>query len=144
MPIQEHEPLSHEPTLMSADKRAWCSGCWEKRGRKQPRIAVFQFAMNSTPRPTAPGETIAYGYMTLNKFHDREPEELLKEIEKIDPEFFDDYPRKPSTPLDDAFKRAAIGELARAFYRHGLSAYGKPNLRKPPTPVPTGTPLATL
>jgi hypothetical protein len=41
-----------------------------------------------------------------------------------------------SKPMTEPEKRAAIGEAARSFYRHGLSAYGKPGLRKqsPSTP----------
>jgi hypothetical protein len=116
---------------------------WSKRALKQPNAAVFQFGMNSTPRPTAPDETIAFGYMSLNKFHDREPEAVLATIEALDPNFFDSYPRKPGTKLDAAFKKAAIGELARAFYRHGLAAYGKPNLRKGAAQSPS-VPLAAI
>jgi len=143
MPIQEHEPLSTQPNLLSAEKRAWTMVPWSKRALKQPNAAVFQFGMNSTPRPTAPDETIAFGYMSLNKFHDREPEAVLATIEALDPNFFDSYPRKPGTKLDAAFKKAAIGELARAFYRHGLAAYGKPNLRKGAAQSPS-VPLAAI
>lgn len=137
-----HEPISSDPTLPSPDKRTWCHRMWNLRGPKQPWFAVFQYAMNSTMRPSAPDETIAYGYVTLNKFHDREPQIVLKAIEEVDPHYFDDFPRKPTTVLDEDFKCAIIGELARALYRFGLSAYGKPGLRKgagepggPPQPL---------
>ncbi len=146
--MKEHDPLSDEPVLLSAEKRAWCASPWEKRGRRQPRLAVFQFAMNSTPRPTAPEETISYGYMKLNKFHDREPEAVLAAIDAVDPEFFDSWPRKATTALSSpsewsAFKKGAVGELARAYYRLGLAAYGKPKLRRPKD-APPGEPLATI
>jgi len=144
MPIQEHEPLSSEPGLMSADKRAWWAGAWEKRALKQPRMAVLQYAMNSTRRPTAPDETVAYGYVSLNKFHDRESLVVLKTIETLDVQFFDSFPRKSTTALDETFKKAIIGEACRAFYRHGLSAYGKPGLRKHSEPLDPENPLATL
>jgi hypothetical protein len=143
MAIQEHEPLSVEPALPTEERRKHFARPWAKRGIKQPWIAVFHYAMNSTPRPSAPDETIAFGYMNLNKFHDREPEAVVKTIEEVDPNFFDDFPRKPTTALDSAFKKAAVGELARVFYRYGLSAYGKPGLRKQPAPTP-GTPLAAI
>jgi hypothetical protein len=143
MSIQEHEPLSAEPAVPTEERRKHYASAWTKRGIKQPWIAVFHYAMNSTPRPSAPNETIAFGYMNLNKFHDREPEAVMKVIEEIDPNWFDNIPRKPTTTLDAAFKRAALGELARIFYRYGLSAYGKPNLRKQADPAP-GTPLAAI
>lgn len=83
--------------------------------------------------------------MNLNKFHDREPDAVLEIIEEKDPKFFDTFPRKKGTKLTTAFKKAAIGEAARAFYRHGMAAYGKPKLRKPaPPPPPPPKPLATL
>jgi hypothetical protein len=145
MAIQEHEPLSSEPGLMSIEKRSFWAGLWPKqRHPKQPRLAVLQYAMNGTMRPTAPGESILYGYMTLNKFHDREPEAVLKVIEGLDSDFFAAYPRREDTILDDEFKKAVIGEAARAFFRHGLSAYGKPKLRKTADPIPAGSPLVTL
>jgi len=129
---------------MSADKRAWWGAPWSGRALKQPRLAVFHYAMNSTPRPTDPGETVAFGYMSLNKFHDREPEAVLRAIEALDPNFFDSYPRKASTQLDPAYKKAVIGEAARVFYRHGLAAYGKPGLRKQDDPPTPGSPLAAI
>jgi len=143
-PEQQHLPLNSNPGLLSEDKRKWCASSWNKRALKQPRIAVFHYAMNSTPRPTAPDETIAYGFMTLNKFHDREPEAIRKTIEALDPEWFDSYPKKEGTDFDDSFKKAVIGELARAFYRHGLAAYGKPGLRKSESDEVTNSPLAAL
>lgn len=138
MPIKEHDPLSDEPTLLSPEKRAFCANSWGKPGAfKQAKVMVFHHAMNTTPRPTAPDESIGYGYMNNNKFHDREPKAIQEAIEKVDPTWFDDYPRKASTALDDDFKRGVISELARTFYRYGLAAYGKPGLRKqddPPQP----------
>jgi hypothetical protein len=129
MPIQEHPPLDSSHELMSPKKRAWWAEVWDKRPLKQPRLAVLQFAMNSTPRPSAPNETIAFGYMNLNKFHDRESLAIVEAIEAIDPTFFDTYPREASTTFDVDFKKAQVGEAAKAFYRHGLAAYGKPGLR---------------
>lgn len=136
MAEKKHEPISGEPTLMSPEKRAWWAATWAARpSPKQPRLAVLSYVMSATMRPTARDETILHGYMALNKFHDREPELLLAEIEKLDPGFFEAYPRNPGTKLDDAFKRAAIGEAARCFFRHGLSAYGKPGLRRKAGPL---------
>lgn len=140
--VREHDPINEEPLLLSPRKRAWWADLWPGRPVKQPRVAVLQWAMNSTPRPSHPDETVAYGYMNLNKLHDREPEAIVRAIESQDPSFFETYPRSDGTQPDDTFKKGAVGEAARAFYRHGLSAYGKPNLRK--KPAPSGTPLATL
>lgn len=141
---QEFEPLSADPTLLSEEKRTWWAGLWDKRGLKQPRLAVFQFAMNSTLRQTASNETIAWGYTNLNKFHDKEPEAVLTAIEKLDPTFFESYPRRTSTTYDLTFKKNVISEAARTFYHHGLAAYGKPKLRKQTDSNPVGTPLAAL
>ena len=128
--IRKHEPLNDQSNLMSEEKRKWCAQPWRKTGMEQPRIAVFQTAMNTTPRPTNPKESIACGYMKLNKFHDRESGEIWKAIEKLNPHFFDTYPRRSGTKLTETFIRAVIGEIAQAFYRHGVAAYGKPKLRK--------------
>lgn len=128
MTQRKHAP-KNAFALMSVDKLAWRSAAWEKRPMKQPRVAVFQFAMNATPRPTRPDETVAYGYMNHNRFHDREPEAILRAIEELDPEFFDTYPRKRGTELTDRFKRMVSGEAAREFYRQGRVAYGIPGLR---------------
>lgn len=98
---------------------------------KQPRVAVCQYAMNATPRRTRPDETLAYGYMDMNhnRFHDREPEAILRVIEELDPEFFDTYPRNRGTASADRFKRMVVGEAAREFCRQGRAAYGIPGLR---------------
>lgn len=128
----QYDPKSESSEIMSPEKRDWWASLWDKKGLKQPRIAVLQFAMNSTPRPTCPEETVAYGYMVGSKFHDKEPELLLSVIEDLDPDFFVTFPRRSLTKLNYAFKKAAIGEAARSFYRHGLAAYGKPGLRKHP------------
>lgn len=130
VPVQEHAPKSDTPTVLSPEKRKFFATARPGSDFKQPRLAVFQHAMNRTPRPTEPSESIAYGYMNLNKFHDREPEAVMLAIREIDPHFWDDYPRRPGKEADDDFVKAAIGEAARAFYRHGLAAYGKPGLRK--------------
>ncbi len=111
---------------------------------KQPNIAVFHHAMNTTGRPSAPDESIAYGYMLLAKFHDREPEAIVKAMEAIDPKWFDAYPRKAGTVLDMKFKRAIVGELARTFYHYGLAAYGKPGLRKGADDMDTSSPLGAM
>jgi hypothetical protein len=141
----KHEPLDSEPGLMSATKRSWWAAPWDKRPVKQPRLGVFQYAMNSTVRPTAPNESVAYGYVSLSKFHDREPEAVLKAIEALDPSFFDSFPRRDlNAPMDVADKKAAIGDAARVFYRHGLAAYGKPGLRKNKTPATLSAPLAVI
>ena len=144
MPEQQHLPLESRPSLLSPDKRKWCSEPWEKRQARQPRIAVFQYAMNATRRPSNPDETIAYGYMVLNKFHDREPEAVLRAIQELDPNYFDSYPRKPDTELTEVFKKAIIAELARVFFRYGLAAYGKPGLRKSSDVPQLSEPLAAI
>lgn len=126
----EHDPLSREPAVPSPEKRAFHARPRNGGGLRQPNIAVFHHAMSTTPRPSSPDDSVAFGYMELAKFHDREPEAIVTAIEAIDPAWFDDYPRKPGTKLDDRFKRAVVGELARTFYKYGLSAYGKPGLRK--------------
>lgn len=132
MPIQKNQPLSDQPNLMSEEKRNWWLQPWRKQGMEQPRVAVLHTAMNTTPRPTNPNQSIASGFMKLNKFHDRESGEVWKAIQGIDPNFFNTYPRRKGTKLTEAFIRATIGEAAQAFYRHGLTAYGKPKLRKQP------------
>lgn len=132
MPIQQHEPLESGPGLMSEAKRQWWAAPRSGGPFKQPRLAVFQHAMNTTPRPTAPSESIAHGYVNNNKFHDREPGLVRKAMEAIESSFFDTFPRKDSEePMADQTKDAAVGEAARAFYRHGLAAYGKPGKRRP-------------
>lgn len=132
MPIQEHEPLPESTGTMSEEKRKWWDGKWQiPNGLKQTRKALFHHAMNTTPRPTSPDEAIEYGYVTNNKFHDREPEAVVNGMLAVDPHFFNSYPRRETTQLNKAFLRAVIGEAARAFYRHGFAAYGKPDLRKP-------------
>jgi len=119
---------------MSTDKRNW----WDAVLRqprpgelKQTRKAALHHVMNTTPRPSNPNEAIEYRYTTNNKFHDREPGVIVDGLLVIDPHFFDTYPRRKGTKLDRAYMGAIIGEAARAFYRHGLAAYGKPDLRKP-------------
>ena len=142
--MAKHEPLNQNPDLMSAEKRAWWAQRWPGRSPKQPRLVVFQFAMNSTMRPTAPDETIAMGYMGLEKFHDREPGLVLAAIEEQDPSFFDTYPRRKKDHTDEEWvkaKCAIIGHAARAFYRHGRPSYGKPGLRKDSS---TQAPLVAL
>lgn len=132
MPEQQFEPLNSEPDLMSEEKRTWCASLLPRGGAmKQPKVIIFLQAMAVTPRPSAPDESILFGYMHLNKFHDREPEAILKAIESAFPTFFDDFPRRPNTEFNDKFKKAIIGEMAKAFCRHGLAAYGKPGLRGP-------------
>lgn len=129
--IKMHEPLEESSELMGAPKRAWWAGGYRspRTGLMVARVCVLQHVMNTTPRPTEPKESIAFGYMRLNKFHDREPEALVTAIEEIDPGFYETFPRKAGTELTLAFKKAVTGEAARSFYRHGLAAYGKPNLR---------------
>lgn len=145
MAINEPE-LNPNPNLMSAEKRAWWAQEWSGHLPKQSRLAVFQYAMNSTIRPTAPDETISFGYLNMDKFHDFEPALILSVIEQQDLSFFDTYPRKRHVFKDEEwikFKCAIIGEAAKAFYRHGLASYVKPNLRKSKHSS-YGIPLAAL
>jgi len=130
MSIQMHKPLDPTPGLMSeALRRFWEQELPRPSALKQTRVMALHAAMNTLPRPTSPGESIGYGYQRNNKFHDREPAAIREFLEQVDPSFFDSYPRRASTEFTDKSKEAAIGEAARAFYRHGLAAYGKPLLR---------------
>lgn len=131
MAIKQHEPLDSTPELLSEDKRKWFSSLHSTiDSLAQSRLFVFQTAMNATPRPTQPDESIAFGYMRLNKFHDREPEKIVESIELIDKDFFNSYPRREGTLLDLQFKKQVVSEAARTFYKFGLASYGKPKLRK--------------
>ncbi len=143
-PVAEHEPLSADAIQLSEEKKAFCAKPWIKQGVKQPHIAVFNYACQSTPRPSDPKETIAYGAMNLNKLHDHEPEAIIKAIEAVDPNWFDTYPRKPGTNFDMNFKKKVVSELARTFFRYGLNAYGKPGLRTGNSSNGSSTPLAGL
>jgi hypothetical protein len=143
--MTQFEPLSDEPGLMSEDKRLFWSKEWTNPGGiMTPNLALFQYAMNGTLRPTNPRETIAMGYTRGSKFHDREPEAVVKAMLVLNPAFFNSYPRKEGTPVDMQLMKAAVGEAARAFYRHGLSAYGKPGLRKQEPPPAVGTPTVVI
>lgn len=141
MAIKIHEPLDTDPIPMSVEKRVWCASPWTGRGSVQPRIAVFHYVMNATRRPSSPNETLAFAVMNNNKLHDREPTLIIESIEKIDENYFNDYPRRSTTEFDMDFKKGVISELVRAFYRHGFTAYGKPGLRKDPD---NDSPLAVL
>jgi hypothetical protein len=138
------QPLDDSSEPMSATKQAWWASAWPKKlPLKQPRVALFHYAMNGTLRPTEPTETMAFGYTNMKKFHDRESGIILDVIEAQDPDFFSTFPRKPGTELTPEFKRAAIGEAAKAFYHHNQAAYSKPKLRKQ-TPSSTPQPLVTI
>lgn len=131
MPV--HSPLAASSSTMSEAKRNFWSAQWRRSSSSigQIRVAVLQHVMNTTPRPTYPDHSLALGYCLHEKFHDREPALIVREIEAIDPAFFDEYPRsRKSQPMTEKEKSAAVGEAARAFYRHGAAAYGKENLRK--------------
>jgi len=139
--VKGAKPMSSDPALLSPEKRKWWSELWPTHPPKQPRMAVLFYAMSVVMRPTTRDETILYGYVTLQKFHDREPEAVLKVIEGLDSGFFDTYPRKSGTKLTKAYKKAVIGEAAQCFFRYGIPAYGKPNLRGPkPKPKPKAVP----
>lgn len=128
MPIRQHEPIESGSGLTSEPKRQRRAKPWAGKALRQPRAAALQHAMNTTPRPTAPSESVAHGYMNSNKFHDREPGLARQAMEKLDPSFFDTFPRKgPDSPMSSQAKDAA-----RALYRHGLAACGKPALRSEP------------
>ncbi len=110
---------------MTGPVRTWWWSAWScANGPKQPRLTLLQFAMNSETRPTAPEETIAYGYVNNRKFHDREPGIVLAVMEAADAWFFKDFPRDDfAKPMTDAHKRAVIGMAARTFYRCGQPGY---------------------
>lgn len=142
--MAEHEPLESSFVTLSESKRAWWWDRWFKRpSPKQPRQAVLCYVVSATMRPSMPDETILFGYLHSEKgLYDGEPEALLQAIEDIDSGFFDTFPRKPNTVPDAAFKKAAIGEAMRSFFRCGIPAHGKKNLRR--EVVPQSGPLATL
>ncbi len=128
--MNQFDPKDNKPTPMSAAKRDFWNGPFvSPSGITTCRLAVFHYAMNSTVRPTDPSQTIAYGYVQGNKLHDREPELLVQVILAQDPNFFDSYPRKPGAPVTMDLMKTAVSDAARAFYRHGMPAYGKPGLR---------------
>jgi hypothetical protein len=141
--VAEHEPLSDEPEELSPAKRNWCNQPWTKRGYKTPHIAVFFFVVFGENRPSAKDEKLAWGIVALNKLHDKEPGYIVQKIEEVDPEWFNSYPRKPSTTFDLAFKKVVVGELAKAYLRFGRTGYGKPELRGPKDKQSDGT-LAAL
>lgn len=149
MSIKEHDPISSKPPLMSPTKRAWWAGLRKNPSKpdarkKQPRMAVLFYIVASASRPSDPDETLLWGCVGLNKLHDKEPELIVTLIEKIDPNFFDSYPREPSTALNMTFKKAQVGEACRSFFKHGLASYGKPGLRKTADPPSDDAPLAAL
>jgi len=128
-----HSPLAASSSVMSEAKRKFWAAQWRGSASSigQIKVAVLHHVVNTTPRPTYPDHSLALGYTIHDKFHDREPTLIVKEIEAIDPTFFDEYPRaRKSEHMTEKNKCAAVGEAARAFYRHGAAAYGKEGLRK--------------
>jgi len=128
--MKKHQPIL-PATMMSKEKRDWWAAPWRRPtpGLQQPRMAVLHFVMNTTPRETAPAESIAFGYLRNDKLHDREPAALLRAIAAIDPNFFEGFPQKLGTSADRVLA-FALSDAIRAFYRHGLHAFGIPGRRK--------------
>lgn len=128
-----NSPLAASSSAMSEAKRKFWSAEWRVSDSAigQTRVAVFHFVMNTTPRPTNLDHSLALGYALNEKLHDREPALIVRKIEEHDPTFFNEYPRsRKSVSMAERDKCAAVGEAARAFYRHGAAAYGKEGLRK--------------
>ena len=128
----KYKPLQTGATALSEEKRSWWDQLWRVSGLKQSRKVVFQHAMNTTARPTHPGESVEYGYVSNLKFLNYEMTAVVEKILALDSRFFETYPRRKNTKFGMNFMRAVVGEAARAFYRHGLTTYGKPELRKQP------------
>ena len=129
--MPEFPPLEDSTSLMSESRRKfWASAVHRRSPLKQSHLLVLQSVMGITARPTDPSESIEFGYQNKLKFHDREPELIVEGIEDMVPDFWADYPRQDmKKPMTMQEKKAAVGEAAKAFYRHGLPGYGKPALR---------------
>jgi len=115
--------------LNSSEKQNWWKRAWPKHLPKQPRLSVFHFAMNSTPRREAPDESIGYGYMTHGGFGEGDFLALFDVFAELDPEFFDSYPRTEAEATLDGDPFAAfiviVIEAARVFYGYGVDGSAK-------------------
>lgn len=120
--LTEDEVPAESSSLMSEPRRAFWASFWSGSSLQQSKLMVFQHAMNTTPRPTNPSQSIGYAFQKQEKLHDREPALLVAEMEALDPHFFDEYPRQDmSQPMSMSAKCAAVGVAARHFYRHGIA-----------------------
>jgi hypothetical protein len=127
----QHEPLGGR-NFYSNEKANWFMG--EPRPGLT-RCEAIANVLTSTLRPTDPTRTLWNSVYTKMKFHDKEPELVVEELEKRWPGFFVGLPTRTGptrTPTLDQ-KKEIIGEWAKSHIRLGLSAYGKPGLRKTST-----------
>jgi hypothetical protein len=127
----QYDPISVEREFMSNDKQAWLLGELREGLNKGAGIANV---VSSLSRPTHPEQTIWHGYSVNEKLHDREPEAIVKELERRWPDFFVGFPMRTgiaqnARSVSSTIKKAFVGDWCRTHIRLGLRAYGKPGLR---------------
>ena len=117
--------------MSTAQVAFWAAPIDRQSPLAQPRLALLHHVMNTTPRITDSSQSIAVFYMSpeTGKFHDREPGLIVQRIEETAPAFFDEFPRRDTTPMTAEAKKAAVGRAAKAYYRLGRAGYAKPALR---------------
>lgn len=99
-------------------------------GVRQTKIDFLINVASCVRRPSNSSESIAYGYSKSKKgFYDGEPELIVKEIEKHQPDYFNEWPRRSSEKMSLKEKKAAVGEILSHHYKGGAPAHSKPNLK---------------
>lgn len=125
----EHAPLGGREFLSPAKLN------WFKTEVREglSRCAAIANVLTRTARPTNPSQTLWDSLFINLKFHDREPDLVVKVLEEQWPNFFDLMPVRGGSVITIEKKKELVGEWCRSFIRLGLSAYGKPGLRKTAT-----------
>jgi len=121
--MAQHEPLNDKVEI-SDNMKAFLQS---KIGNSS-RESIFVRVLTETIRPTNKDENLYDGYVRMDKFHDKEPEHIVKTLEMRYPEFFDSLPHRGD--LTFGKKKCSVGIFAKYRIKHGRSAYGKPTLRK--------------
>jgi hypothetical protein len=103
---------------------------WFRTGVREhlSRCAAIANVLTRTARPSNPSQNMWDSIYINLKLHDGEPEVIVKALEAQWPNFFDLMPCRGPVTLDK--KKEIVGEWCKSHIRLGLSAYGKPNLRK--------------
>lgn len=127
-----HQPINSKPARETSTDKKWLDTSYINFESPQPIRSHREFLKHlilETGTRSGVGGSIAH-FVTKNAkgLWDGDPEKLVVIAESMAHDFFTSHSNCPNSDAM-VWKKALVGRLAKIWFRDGLSAHGKPNLR---------------
>jgi len=127
-----HQPINSKPARETSTDKEWLDVPYLRFRSPQPirsrREFLKHLVMETKTRSSAGGSIANFVAINAKGLWDGDPEKLVVAAESVALDFFASHPNCPDSGAME-WKKALVGRLSKVWFRDGLSAHGKPNLR---------------